>query len=128
MSSIPITHQLEHAWTLSYVNLERWWWQGGYDCLCITKQQWSWIQIFIIWRWMFINGVGYDSLLSLLTFTLMIDYQSLEWFMESDKLTWKLVRWTLLLQEYDFTIIHKVGFQNLYVDGSSHNLTHCKKI
>ncbi len=35
-------------------------------------------------------------------FTLVTDHQPLKWLMESDKLTGKLARWALILQEYDF--------------------------
>ena len=35
-------------------------------------------------------------------FTLVIDHQPLKWLMDSDKLTGKLARWALMLQEYEF--------------------------
>jgi hypothetical protein len=35
-------------------------------------------------------------------FTLVTDYQSFKWLMESNKLTGKLTRWALILHEYDF--------------------------
>jgi hypothetical protein len=41
--------------------------------------------------------------------------------MESDKLTRKLARWVLILQEYDFQVVHKLGVTNLDVDGLSRN-------
>ena len=47
----------------------------------------------------------------------MIDHQSLRWFIESDKLTGKLAMWALLLQEYDFEVVHCVGITNLDADG-----------
>jgi len=55
------------------------------------------------------------------SFTLLIDHQPLKWLMESDKLTRKLARWALLLQEYDFEVVHKAGLQNLDADGLSRN-------
>jgi hypothetical protein len=55
------------------------------------------------------------------SFTLMIDHQPLKWLMESDKLIGKLARWALLLQEYDFEVVHKAGIQNLDADGLSRN-------
>ena len=51
----------------------------------------------------------------------MTDHQPLKWLMESDKLTGKLARWALLLQEYDFEVVHKAGIKNLDADGLSRN-------
>ena len=41
--------------------------------------------------------------------------------MESNKLTGKLARWTLLLQEYNFEVVHRVGITNLDAGGLSRN-------
>ncbi|OAE26657.1 hypothetical protein AXG93_3490s1010 [Marchantia polymorpha subsp. ruderalis] len=41
--------------------------------------------------------------------------------MESDKLTGKLARWALILQEYDFQIVHRSGVANLDADGLNRN-------
>ena len=54
-------------------------------------------------------------------FTLVTDHQPLRWLMESDKLTDKLARWALLLQEYDFEVVHRAGITNLDADGLSCN-------
>ena len=54
-------------------------------------------------------------------FTFVTDHQPLKWLMESDKLTRKLARWALLLQEYDFEVVHKTCVQNLDADGLSLN-------
>jgi len=40
-------------------------------------------------------------------FTLYIDHQPIKWLMTNDKLTGKLARWALILQEYEFKIIHR---------------------
>jgi hypothetical protein len=54
-------------------------------------------------------------------FTLVTDHQPLRWLMESDKLTGKLAQWALLLQEYDFEVVHRAGITNLDADGLSRN-------
>ena len=54
-------------------------------------------------------------------FTLVTDHQPLRWLMESDKLTSKLARWVLLLQKYDFEVVHCAGITNLDADGLSSN-------
>jgi hypothetical protein len=51
----------------------------------------------------------------------MTDHLPLKWLMKSDKLAGKLARWTLLLQEYDFKVVHRAGIANLDVDGLSRN-------
>ncbi|OAE20886.1 hypothetical protein AXG93_3256s1330 [Marchantia polymorpha subsp. ruderalis] len=54
-------------------------------------------------------------------FTLVTDHQLLKWLMESDKLTGKLARWTLILHEYYFQVVHRPGVANLDADGLSQN-------
>ena len=54
-------------------------------------------------------------------FTLSTDHQPLHWLMTSDKLTGKLARWALILQEYDFTIQYRPGVTNANADGLSRN-------
>jgi hypothetical protein len=49
------------------------------------------------------------------------DHQPLKWLMESDKLTWKLARWALMLMEYDFKVVHRTGLVNMDADGLSRN-------
>ena len=52
-------------------------------------------------------------------FLLVTHHQPLKWFIESDKLTGKLARWALLLQEYDFKVVHRARLVNMDVDGLS---------
>ncbi len=52
-------------------------------------------------------------------FTLVTDHQPFKWLMESDKLTRKFARWALILQEYDFQVVHKPRVANLDADGLS---------
>jgi hypothetical protein len=54
-------------------------------------------------------------------FTLVTDHQSFKWLMEFEKLTGKLAWWALILQEYDFQVVHKPEVANLDVDGLSWN-------
>ena len=54
-------------------------------------------------------------------FALMTDHQPLWWHMESDKLTGKLARWALLLQECNFEVVHRARVTNLDADGLSRN-------
>jgi hypothetical protein len=55
--------------------------------------------------------------------TLLTVHQPLKWLMEFDKLTRKLARWALILQEYDFEVVHKAWLQNLDANGLSRNLS-----
>jgi hypothetical protein len=52
-------------------------------------------------------------------FTLVTYHQPFKWLMESGKLTGKLARWALILQEYDFQVVHKPRVTNLDADGLS---------
>ncbi len=54
-------------------------------------------------------------------FTLVTDHQTLKWLMESNKLMGKFTRWALILEEYDFQVVHRPGVTNLDVDGLSRN-------
>jgi len=54
-------------------------------------------------------------------FTLVTDHQPLKWLMKSDKFIDKFVRWALLLQEYDFEVVHRANITNFDADGLSHN-------
>jgi hypothetical protein len=42
-------------------------------------------------------------------FTLITDHHPLNLLIENDKLTGKLARWALILQEYEFTVVHRAG-------------------
>jgi hypothetical protein len=54
-------------------------------------------------------------------FILIIDHQPLKFLMESDRLTGKLAMWALILQDYDFDIIHRPSRVNQNVDGLNRN-------
>ncbi len=49
-------------------------------------------------------------------FTLYIDHQPIKWLMTNDKLISKLARWVLILQEYEFKVIHRPGITHQNVD------------
>ncbi len=42
-------------------------------------------------------------------FVLYADHQPIKWLMTNDKFTGKLARWVLILQEYEFKVIHQPG-------------------
>ena len=50
------------------------------------------------------------------TFTLVTNHEPLQWLMTTQKLTGKMARWSLLLQEYDFTVQHRAGTENANAD------------
>ena len=45
-------------------------------------------------------------------FLLLTDHKALEWTMTTSRLTGRLARWSLILQEYDFKIKHTPGVAN----------------
>ena len=57
-------------------------------------------------------------------FLLVTDHQPLKLLMESDKLIGKLMRWALMLMEYDFKVVHIRGLVNMDADGLSRNPIH----
>jgi hypothetical protein len=52
-------------------------------------------------------------------FTLYTDHQPIKWLMTNDKLTNKLARWALILQEYEFKVIHRPGITHQNADTMS---------
>jgi hypothetical protein len=52
-------------------------------------------------------------------FILYTDHQPIKWLMTNDKLTGKLVRWVLTLQEYEFKVIHRPGITHQNADTMS---------
>ncbi|CAI7820602.1 unnamed protein product [Closterium sp. NIES-54] len=52
-------------------------------------------------------------------FLLQTDHQALQWLMTTKDLTGKLARWSLLLQEYDFTVSYRPGETHRNVDALS---------
>ena len=49
-------------------------------------------------------------------FTLYTDHRALKWMMSTSELTGRLARWSLMLQEYEFKIIHRPGVDNAVAD------------
>ena len=49
-------------------------------------------------------------------FTLVTDHQPLEWILTNNKLTGKHARWALILQEYDFKIVHRPELKHANAD------------
>ncbi len=52
-------------------------------------------------------------------FTLYTDHQPIKWLMTNDKLTGKLARWALILQEYEFKVIHRPSITHQNADTMS---------
>ena len=52
-------------------------------------------------------------------FTVVTDHSSLQWLMNIKDATGRLARWSLLLQQYDFNIIHRPGKHHGNADGLS---------
>ena len=50
------------------------------------------------------------------SFTLVTNHEPLKWIMTTTKLTRKLARWSLLLQEYDFKVENRAGADNTNAD------------
>jgi hypothetical protein len=53
--------------------------------------------------------------------TLVIDHQSFNFLMELNWFITKLIRWTLILHEYDFDIVHKASGVNWDDDDLNQN-------
>lgn len=57
--------------------------------------------------------------------TIYTDHNSLKWLMSRPNPSGRLARWSLRLQDFDFTIVHKPGVRNSVPDALSRNpLTH----
>jgi hypothetical protein len=52
-------------------------------------------------------------------FILYADHQPIKWLMINDKLIGKLIRWALILQEYEFKVIHRLGITHQNADTMS---------
>lgn len=52
-------------------------------------------------------------------FTLVTDHQPLQWLMTSPNLVGQYARWSLILQEFDFVIIHRPGAKHQNADALS---------
>jgi hypothetical protein len=52
-------------------------------------------------------------------FILYTDHQPIKWLMTNNKLTGKLARWALILQKYEFKVIHRLGITHENADTMS---------
>ena len=52
-------------------------------------------------------------------FVVYIDHAALKWIRTNKNITGRLARWSILLQSYDFEVIHKPGKLNTNADGLS---------
>jgi hypothetical protein len=56
----------------------------------------------VVWAIIHFRPYLYDT-----KFTLYTDHQPIKWLMTNDKLAGKLAHWVLILQEYEFKVIHR---------------------
>jgi hypothetical protein len=54
--------------------------------------------------------------LSIGKFTFHVDHFTFVYLVSETLLTWKLAQWTVLLQEYEFNIVHRPGVQHVVAD------------
>ena len=55
------------------------------------------------------------------TFTIVTDHKPLIWMFSVKDPSTRLLRWRLLLEEYDYTIVYKAGKRNVNADALSRN-------
>ena len=53
------------------------------------------------------------------SFTLVTHHEPLKWMMTTQKLTRKLTRWSLLMREYHFIVVHRAGIEKANADSLS---------
>lgn len=58
----------------------------------------------------------FDFYLRWTTFTLVTDHSPLVWLMTNNDLTGQYARWSLILQEYDFKVVHRPGVKHQNAD------------
>lgn len=64
-----------------------------------------------------INGMKqFQSYLQNTKFTIHTDHNALKWLMSLDDPCGRLARWTMLIQQLDFNIVHWLGTANGYAD------------
>jgi len=68
----------------------------------------------VVWVVIHFRPYFYDT-----KFTLYIDHQPIEWLMTNDKLINKLICWALILQDYEFKVIHLPGIKHQNEDTMS---------
>jgi hypothetical protein len=68
----------------------------------------------VVWAIIYFRPYLYGT-----NFTLYTDHQSIKWLMSNDKLTGKLAHWALILQEYEFKVIHRHGITHQNADTMS---------
>uniref|UniRef100_A0A0C9RUK2 RNA-directed DNA polymerase n=1 Tax=Fopius arisanus TaxID=64838 RepID=A0A0C9RUK2_9HYME len=57
-------------------------------------------------------------------FTVVTDHQSLKWLLKMENPTGRVGRWSIFLQQYDFTVLYRKGIDNLVAD----TLSRCPNI
>lgn len=64
----------------------------------------------------------------LMNFTVITDHASLKWLMSLKDLSGRLARWSLQLQNFDFSIEHRKGSDNIVADTLSRMAVDCSEI
>jgi hypothetical protein len=65
----------------------------------------------VVWAIIHFRPYLYDT-----KFNLYIDHQPIKWLMTNNKLTSKLARWALILEEYEFKVIHQPSITHQNTD------------
>jgi hypothetical protein len=116
------THSMECSWYWSYY----WptWWEGkeyviAYASRSNNKAKSNYFSyegecLIVVWVIIHFRPYLYGT-----NFILYTDHQPIKWLMTNNKLNGKLARWALILQEYEFKVIHRPSITHQNTDTMS---------